>query len=478
MTQLTQHLTPARLLAACTLLIGATSALHSAQAQLPTDTLDFRMPGTQSNYGGVPFQASFNCGGCHGGYDEAIEPHGLWASSMMAQAGRDPIFFAAMAISEQDTTNSGDLCLRCHAPGGWLAGRAVPTDGSGLDNGFDDYDGVTCHFCHRMVDPIADANNPATDGGILAALAFPPGADFHGGQFVIDPTDLRRGPFDLGPNFFLHAWDQSEFHKDSALCGTCHDVSNPVFDKQLDGSYTLNAVGTPHPTSDRTDMFPLERTFSEWEMSVYGVAAIDSGGRFGGNEPIVQSCQDCHMPATTGAATMGGLGAVTRTDMPKHYFAGANSWVLRAIDSTWPDYETGLTPQRIDDAEQRNRDMLASSAELEAYVIGSDLNVRITNLGGHKLPTGYGEGRRMWIEVQFKDAGGALVQEHGHYDLNTADLDGATTTVYETLQGLDNYMAGQTGLAAGPSFHFSLNNTVLLDNRIPPRGFEDRKSVV
>ena len=32
-------------------------------------------------------------------------------------------------------------------------------------------------------------------------------------------------------------------------------------------------------------------------------------------------------------------------------------------------------------------------------------------------------------------------------------------------------MAGPLGLAAGPSFHFALNDTVYLDNRIPPRGF-------
>jgi hypothetical protein len=471
MNLLSKRLNPARLAAACTLIVGVTTALHTAQAQLPTNTQDFQLPGTQANYGGLPLQAGFNCGGCHGGYDETVEPHGLWASSMMAQAGRDPIFYAALAIAEQDTTNSGDLCLKCHAPGGWLAGRAVPTDGSGLDGGFDDFDGVTCHFCHRMVDPIADANNPVSDTGILAALSLPPGADFHGSQFVIDPSDLRRGPFDLGPNFFMHAWDQSEFHKDSALCGTCHDVSNPVFDKMPNGDFVLNAVGTPHPTAARADMFPLERTYSEWEMSVYGVTAIDSNGRFGGDDPIVQSCQDCHMPTVNASACSPGLGEI-RPDMPKHYFAGSNSWVLRAIDATWPSFETGLTPQRIADAEQRNADMLAASAELEAYVIGNDLNVRITNLGGHKLPTGYGEGRRMWLEVQFQDAGGAILQEHGHYDGVTADLDGASTTVYEIVQGLDNYMAGQTGLAAGPSFHFSLNNTVVLDNRIPPRGYD------
>jgi len=34
-------------------------------------------------------------------------------------------------------------------------------------------------------------------------------------------------------------------------------------------------------------------------------------------------------------------------------------------------------------------------------------------------------------------------------------------------------MAGVTGLPAGESFHFVLNNTILKDNRLPPRGFNN-----
>jgi hypothetical protein len=37
--------------------------------------------------------------------------------------------------------------------------------------------------------------------------------------------------------------------------------------------------------------------------------------------------------------------------------------------------------------------------------------------------------------------------------------------------GLDTDVAQLTGLPAGPSFHFVLNNRIYKDNRIPPRGF-------
>ena len=36
----------------------------------------------------------------------------------------------------------------------------------------------------------------------------------------------------------------------------------------------LNTTGEEHPTQDKYDMFPLERTFSEWLMSEFAVAPI------------------------------------------------------------------------------------------------------------------------------------------------------------------------------------------------------------
>ena len=94
----------------------------------PTTLRDFDMPGTQPFESGIlnPPEA---CAACHGGYDETIEPFYNWQGSMMAQASLDLLFEANMAIANQDAPDSGDLCLRCHLPRGWLQGRSVPTDG-------------------------------------------------------------------------------------------------------------------------------------------------------------------------------------------------------------------------------------------------------------------------------------------------------------------------------------------------------------
>ena len=47
--------------------------------------------------------------------------------------------------------------------------------------------------------------------------------------------------------------------------------------------------------------------------------------------------------------------------------------------------------------------------------------VRVVNLTGHKLPTGYPEGRRMWVNVKVWD-GGALVHEVNPYDTTFGSL--------------------------------------------------------
>lgn len=440
---------------------------------LPTTPEDFVQPGTQPSTLAQAIQSSQSCEICHGGYDVNQEPYTRWSASMMAQATRDPVMHAALAVANQDMANSGDLCLRCHAPGAWLDGRSTPPDGSALDESLGDFDGVTCHLCHRMVDPFYEKGvDPPADKRILARLAEAP-TSIGNGEYVIDPNDVRRGPFDLGPGFFLHDWAQSPFHLEALLCANCHEVSNPAMTRQADGSYALNAYGAQNPTQDKLDEFPIERTYTEWSKSAFAQAPIDTGGRFGGNTSVVQTCQDCHMPKTHGTACQPVLGGAVRDDLPLHDFNGSNSWVLDAVRSVYPDSETGLTAQSVADAHARNLSMMQRAADLELFTSAGQLAVRVLNRSGHKLPTGYAEGRRMWINVRFYDGGNNLVGENGAYDAATATLTTDDTKVYESRLGLDAAMAAVTGLPAGESFHFVLNNTVVKDNRIPPRGFSN-----
>src|SRR5204863_7235342 len=119
-----------------------------------------------------------------------------WVSSMMAQSGRDPLFYAGLTIANQDSADAGQYCIRCHLPQGFLAGHSVPTDGSALT--VEDRASVHCNFCHRVVDPIYNPGvSPTQDQGILddltnAGLMTPQG---NNARYTVDPIDARRGPF-------------------------------------------------------------------------------------------------------------------------------------------------------------------------------------------------------------------------------------------------------------------------------------------
>jgi Cytochrome c554 and c-prime len=451
--------------------LGA-SLFAGPQTQVPTTLNDFRMPGTQPNMLNHPIAGADTCASCHGFYDEEHEPYSTWSNSLMGQAMRDPVFLAALTIANQDAAFSGDLCLRCHTPGGWLEGRSTPTDGSALTDV--DLQGVSCNVCHRMVDPVYEPGvSPAVDLDLLNTLGAdaPTPDQSHSGAFVFDTNDRRRGPQDMGPDFFYHDWEQSPFHQSSSLCKTCHDVSNPVFTKLPDGTYTLDlkTLDAPHPTNNVNETFPVERTYSEWLMSDFAQGPVAIGDRYETTLTSVSSCQDCHMPeADIQICRFEG----TNPEHSVHSFNGGNNWVLNAIRNLNPnDFVTGLLPSMVATSISRTEGMLRAASDLELSMVGDDLNVRIINQSGHKLPTGYPEGRRMWVNVRFLDDADTLIAERGAYDQATAELTTADTKVYETQLGVDAVVAAFTGVPEGPGFHFVLSNKRYLDNRIPPRGF-------
>ena len=112
----------------------------------------------------------------------------------MANVGRDPVFWASLAIAEQDVDGSGNLCLRCHSTGGWHAGRGVPTDGSGLMAG--DADGVDCDSCHKMTNP----NQKEIPGVMLSPYIAndklnPPTSYYGSGMLSVFGGSAKLGPY-------------------------------------------------------------------------------------------------------------------------------------------------------------------------------------------------------------------------------------------------------------------------------------------
>ena len=84
--------------AVTTACVALALATHQAWAQVPTTLDDFFMPGSQPGDSGN-LEHPEKCANCHGGYDAAVEPTFNWRGSMMAQAARDPLFYASMTIA-------------------------------------------------------------------------------------------------------------------------------------------------------------------------------------------------------------------------------------------------------------------------------------------------------------------------------------------------------------------------------------------
>lgn len=443
--------------------------------RVPTTLRDFDLPGTQPFEGGHELASPADCASCHGNYNPSTEPFANWQGSMMAHAARDPLFLANMTIANQDAPDSGDLCLRCHFPRGWMAGRSVPTDGSRMVA--EDHAAVSCAMCHQMVDPIFDPLNPTNDFTILSALKNP-GTNFGNGMFVIDPTATQRGPYTnaAAPHTFLH----SPFHKEAALCGTCHDVSNPAFYKDAQGNYVPNAFNLATTNTSAHSMLPVERTYSEWLNSEYNTPLGVYAPQFAGTKPDgrVATCQDCHMRGVSGygANPANNPGVPLRNDLPLHDMTGGTTWLLGLMTNLFPN---DVSVPAVQAGIQRATYMLENAAEVSVAKTNGQLRVRVVNNTGHKLPTGYPEGRRIWLNAKFFNAANALLGESGAYNTNTGVLNhDAQAKVYEIHLGIETNLANALGLPPGPSFHFVLNNQVFLDNRIPPRGFSNANFAV
>jgi hypothetical protein len=437
-------------------------------AVVPTSLRDFEMSGTQPHEGAIFEDPAVTCVACHGDFSPETEPWYNWRGSMMGNAMRDPLYMSLVRITDAAAPGGGDLCLRCHTPGGWQEGRSTDTTG-GMINA-KDRQGVQCDYCHSGVDVNYVAGvSPAADEAILNNLAVVP-LDNANGQFVSDPDPVRRGPYEDAQA--SHQFIQNPFTLSSDICGTCHDVSNPVFVAgAAPGEYDVQALDAPHPDNDRRNMFPVERTYSEWSASEYAATGVYAP-QFAGLKPdgIVSTCQDCHMADVSGRGADGGP---VRSDIGLHDFTGGNHFIPDIL----ADYFPGEVDQAaLADGKARAIAMLQKAALLDVVETGAGgqrlVTVTVTNDTGHKLPSGYPEGRRIWLNVKAYDAGLQMVYESGAYDAATGELaHDADVKIYQIKPGRSERLASLLGVSAGPSFNMALNDTVYSDNRIPPRGF-------
>ena len=445
------------------------------------------------------------CEGCHRSsspQDAALLPYTTWSGSMKANAARDPLFWAALDVANRDMPGVGDYCLRCHAPMAWFEGRVSKTatpgqtvngeNGCLLQGNYDqpdykgnDYAGINCQYCHRMM-PKGPAGQSTAIGSARLWLddqtqCTNPDGTTYGGP-------CRRGPYryDSGndPLEPPHGWVQSSFHAAAEICGNCHNVDAPETPSGPVKTLILND-GT-----DTGQIFPVERTYSEWLRSDFAdVIFRDRLGDALATQPALargENCQDCHMRTSTSPdarACVNNPAGSRQGNLPVHEFVGANTWVPRLLKAKYGGPGQLDRESAFDRTIAWAREMLtdrsaAVSVTLDPFVAGQGTlvaKVKVTNLGGHKLPTGYAEGRRMWLNVVARDAANQVVFESAAYDAATAVLsEDSQARVYEVQQGIWDSASSSCKVADAlgrKQFHFVLNNCIAKDTRIPPLGF-------
>ena len=291
-----------------------------------------------------PFRSAKSCGACH--------PNHLaeWEASMHAFGSSDPLMLAMsdMAVDEVGEEKGGS-CKRCHSPSltrqeRWLAAGNVPDEEHPMEDL--QTDGVSCDVCHsiQIVPPIGNI-------------------DF---LDQVDPHSPKlAGISDPVPNSFHESREDDSF-RTSIQCASCHQLN----------------------LEDGTG---VENTYNEWDRSILSGMGIQ--------------CQDCHMPAYQGQASVDGP---VRT-VHRHHFVG--------VDYAYEPF------RGVDLAAQKEaiRNLLRNSvtATLNAPPAVSaggtlSVNVAVTNsFTGHSIPSGVSFAREMWIQLEVKDANGADVHVSG-----------------------------------------------------------------
>jgi len=427
--------------------------------RLPNETWDHVVPTAGKPQ---MFMTSNQCQSCHSaangpfgptmwlttkdGKGINVSPYTEWRWSPMGLAGRDPIFFAQLdselsyldTIPDEPTRTSLkhsviNTCFSCHGvmgqrqhaidhPGQNFVIDYILRTGSqpGAQYGALSRDGISCASCHHIQrDVIPPAWNKSRLEFFLENTIT--------GKFQTGKPEEIFGPFKddeivtVPMNNALGAKPKhDEYMKSARLCGSCHTIDLPIVD-----SPPVRPIGptTPHSIE--------QATYLEWLNSQYQ-------NEFGKPGPNAQTCQDCHMPRSINderlkinvdpiqtriaiveddtypaaehrAPTKDIFVRFREKDFARHELLGMNAFLIEMFKQfndilgvRKSDYMTGTS----DNLENTQANLFEQARKVTANVATSmsidnrtlSANVEVTNLTGHRLPSGVGF-RRAWIEL-------------------------------------------------------------------------------
>lgn len=452
------------------------------------------------------FTPASTCGECHRASAENATPGVLrspletptqdispitgWQHTVMAHGLSDPYFRANLEHEVHRFPHLAgtieDTCLSCHSPMAYTYAHHTT-----INLTFDDScntagcyrlgtamedplarEAVSCTLCHQITDAIRAIPTPNSGDFVIPDAISPE---------IFGPySDPVTAPM---KNQTAYTPVHSDHMTDSAICGVCHELYTPTIDRETDmpnGRY-----------------FPEQTPYTEWSLSQFGES---------GSQP--KSCQSCHMPVVEDdyltRLAVKPNGTVNehwpeRPNYHQHQFAGGNSWLLEVLGNF--QAELGLTQvSSIAGFSQKateTREFLTQSAALNVEVMppqGDELTLTVTisNLSGHKLPTGY-PSRRVWLGLQVFDVNeteifaSGIPDEQGRLTIDAQltrdecvkEADSPpTATCYRphinTVTAEDHVPIYEMvmGDTRGEITHTLLHaDTRLKDNRLPPMGF-------
>lgn len=401
------------------------------------------------------FTSSGVCDNCHG-----FDPNGIasvdmegsdvnvvddWRSSMMANSARDPFWRAKVShevfINPAHQQEIESTCTRCHAPLGNYAATI---------NGADHYsfaemlldsvalDGVSCLACHQR--------SPENLSG-------------HNGFMQFASTNIVYGQYEnpLVTPMFLGSGYTPEYGAHIAhaeICGSCHSLITNTVD--LEGNLT---------GSD----FVEQATWHEWLNSSY--------------PGMGTSCQDCHMPSLgeQGVILAKGSDTPPRTPFSLHTLVGGNAFMLGLLRDNAETLSLTASPEQFESTRQATIQNLQQNS-LQFALTETDrdadtlrLEALLTNITGHKLPSGY-PARRMVVNVEIRDSLNNVIWSSGTFD-NDFYVLGENTPFephYQTIRSENEVQIYEMVMGdVNGNFTTVLEraDSHLKDNRLVPLGF-------